>query len=431
MCRRAIAAIRASARHLSACETQTMNCRHCGAELTLPLVDLGTAPPSNAYLSRAQLAAPERYFPLRVFACTGCWLVQTEDFADRSQLFAGDYAYFSSYSNSWLAHAEAFVDAAVARFALGTASLVVEVASNDGYLLQYVKRKHIPCFGIEPTAGTARAAREKGIETQEAFFGTALAQSLSRDGHTADLLIANNVLAHVPDINDFVTGFSHLLRPQGVASFEFPHLLRLIADCQFDTIYHEHYSYLSLTAVGTIFERCGLAIFDVDELPTHGGSLRVYAQRADTGKRDPGPAVAELIARERAAGLASPALAVGFQRRADRIKDGLLAFLIGQKRAGHTVAGYGAAAKGNSLLNYAGVRSDLLAFVADASPHKQGSYLPGSRIPVVNEAVLRDERPAFVLILPWNLRSEIVQQLGYIANWGGRFATAVPEMQIS
>jgi SAM-dependent methyltransferase len=408
-----------------------MNCRHCRAELTLPFIDLGTAPPSNAYLSRAQLATPERYYPLRVFACTACWLVQTEDFADRSELFSGDYAYFSSYSTSWLAHAEAFVDQAVSRFALDSTSLVVEVASNDGYLLQYVKRKGIPCLGIEPTAGTAQAARDKGIDTREAFFGVELAEALAGDGCTADLMIANNVLAHVPDINDFVAGFARLLKPQGVASFEFPHLLRLVADCQFDTIYHEHYSYLSLTAVCTIFQRCGLAVFDLEELPTHGGSLRVYAQRADAGGREPSPAVTELLARERAAGLASPALAEGFQQRADRIKDELLAFLIEQKRAGRTVAGYGAAAKGNTLLNYGGVRSDLLGFVADASPHKQGLYLPGSRIPVMNETTLGDAKPAFVLVLPWNLRDEIMRQLSYISAWGGQFVTAVPKLRLS
>ena len=377
------------------------------------------------------MAAPERYYPLRVFACTTCWLVQTEDFADRSELFAGDYAYFSSYSRSWLAHAETFVGTVIDRFALDSTSLVVEVASNDGYLLQFMKQKGIPCLGIEPTAGTAQAARERGIETREAFFGVALAETLLRDGQAADLMIANNVLAHVPDINDFVAGFSRLLKPQGVASFEFPHLLRLVADCQFDTVYHEHYSYLSLTAVCTIFESCGLAVFDVEEVSTHGGSLRVFAQRVDVGARERGPAVAELLAREQAAGLTSVALAEGFQQRTDRIKDDLLAFLIEQKRVGRTVAGYGAAAKGNTLLNYAGVRSDLLAFVADASPHKQGMYLPGSRIPIVDEAALRDAKPAFVVVLPWNLRSEIMQQLGYIASWGGRFVTAVPKLQLS
>lgn len=408
-----------------------MKCRHCHAELALPFIDLGTAPPSNAYLTREQLAAPERYYPLRVLTCTECWLVQTEDHAGREELFSSDYAYFSSYSSSWLAHAERCVEDMVSRLHLGPASQVVEVASNDGYLLQYVKARGIPCLGIEPTAGTARAARERGIETREVFFGLAAAEALVAEGRSADLAIANNVLAHVPDINDFVAGFARILKPGGVATFEFPHLLRLVADGQFDTIYHEHYSYLSLAATQRIFEGAGLAVFDVEELPTHGGSLRVHAQRADTGRRPHTSAVSALLNQERSAGLSSRALAADLQQRAERIKHDLLAFLIEQARAGRTVAGYGAAAKGNTLLNFAGVRGDLLRCVADASPHKRDHWLPGSRIPVVSEQTLRDMRPDFVLVLPWNLREEITAQLAYVREWGARFVTAVPELALS
>ena len=408
-----------------------MHCRHCRAPLALPFIDLGTAPPSNAYLAPEQLAAPERHYPLKVWTCTRCWLVQAEDHAGRDELFASDYAYFSSYSSSWLAHAERYVADMVERFGLGPSAHVVEVASNDGYLLQYVKARGIPCLGIEPTAGTAAAARARGIETRVAFFGRALADALVADGRAADLTVANNVLAHVPDIADFVAGFARLLKPQGVATFEFPHLLRLVGECQFDTIYHEHYSYLSLVATQAVFRGAGLSVFDVEELPTHGGSLRVYAQRADTGTQPERPAVAALLARERAAGLESRGLGNGLQQRAERIKDDLLAFLIEQKRYGLRVVGYGAAAKGNTLLNFAGVRPDLLPFVADASPHKRGRHLPGSRIPVVAEDTLRSARPDFVLVLPWNLRAEITAQLDYIRAWGGRFVTAVPELCVS
>jgi SAM-dependent methyltransferase len=408
-----------------------MRCRHCGAEATLPFIDLGTAPPSNAYLSREQLAAPERHDPLRVFTCTACWLVQAEVHAGRDELFNADYAYFSSYSSSWVAHAEAYVATMTERMPLGPDSQVIEIASNDGYLLQHVQRRGIPCLGIEPTGGTAAAARARGIETREAFFGRALADALVREGHRADLVVANNVLAHVPEPIDFVNGVARLLKPAGVATFEFPHLLRLLADCQFDTIYHEHYSYFSLASAARVLARAGLAIFDVDEIETHGGSLRVHAQRADPGHRERRPAVDGLLERERAAGLESPALAAGFQQRAERIKNDLIAFLIEQKRAGRKVVGYGAAAKGNTLLNFAGVRADLIPFVADASPYKQGRWLPGSRIPIVAEATLRDARPDVVLVLPWNLRREITAQLDYIRAWGGRFVTAIPQLHIA
>jgi SAM-dependent methyltransferase len=407
-----------------------MNCRHCHAEVSLLFLDLDTAPPSNAYLRREQLSAPEKWYPLRVFTCTRCWLVQTEDYAHHAELFDSDYAYFSSFSRSWLQHAEDYVGEMTRRFGLGASSHVVEVASNDGYLLQYVQARGIPCLGIEPTASTAQAARKLGIEVREEFFGVSLARKLVAEGKPADLTAANNVLAHVPDINDFVAGFAHLLKPQGVATFEFPHLMRLVDQCQFDTVYHEHFSYLSLSAVRTIFASNGLSIFDVDELGTHGGSLRVFAQRADQGRHEVAHSVQRVLELERAAGVASEGYYAGFQARANRIKDDLLLFLIEARRQGRSVGAYGAAAKGNTLLNYAGVRSSLLPWVVDRNPAKQDKYLPGSRIPIVAEDHLRRTQPDYVLILPWNLRSEIMDQLGYIRSWGGQFVWAVPELVV-
>lgn len=408
-----------------------MKCRHCGSQLELTFLDLGTAPPSNAYLAQADLRRAETYFPLRVLVCTGCWLVQTEDYAAAGELFTPDYAYFSSFSASWLRHAEEYVAEMTERLRLGMESLVVEIAANDGYLLQYVAARGIPCYGVEPTRSTAAAARAKGIEIVEEFFGAALGRRLAGEGRQADLVVANNVLAHVPDVNDFVAGFAHLLKPSGTATFEFPHLLRLVAENQFDTIYHEHFSYLSLSAVSRILGMNGLAVYHVEELPTHGGSLRVFAQRADTGVHPVSAAVSALMERERMAGMLSPAFYQGFQARADRVKDDLLLFLLEAKRAGRRVLAYGAAAKGNTLLNYAGVRSDLLPLVADRNPAKQGQFLPGSRIPIVDESCLRAQRPDYVLILPWNLRDEVMQQLSYVREWGGRFVTAVPSLLVA
>jgi SAM-dependent methyltransferase len=356
--------------------------------------------------------------------------VQTEDYAHFSEMFSSDYAYFSSFATSWLKHAEEYVATMEQRFGLDARSHVIEVASNDGYLLQYVKQRGIPCLGVEPTASTAAAAREKGIEVLEEFFGVALADRLVGLGLSADLTAANNVLAHVPDINDFVAGFARVLKPDGVSTFEFPHLMRLVEQCQFDTIYHEHFSYLSLTAVDTIFARNGLQVFDVQELPTHGGSLRVFAQRADTGRRERTAALAALLERESGAGVASAAYYAGFQERANTIKDDLMSFLIQAKREGKRVGAYGAAAKGNTLLNYAGVRSNLLPWVVDRNPAKQNKYLPGCRIPIVDEAHLRKVRPDYVVILPWNLRDEVMGQLSYIREWGGRFVCAVPHLSI-
>jgi SAM-dependent methyltransferase len=407
-----------------------MKCRHCGSAIALPLVDLGSAPPSNAYLTEQTLKAPEQWFPLRVLVCERCWLAQTEDFTQAQELFSAEYAYFSGFSGSWLAHCERYVANMVERLELNAESHVVEVAANDGYLLQYVQMRNIPCTGVEPTAATAAAARAKGISIVEAFFGVRVARELAAQGKQADLTVANNVLAHVPDINDFVAGFALLLKPRGVATFEFPHLLRLIAGNQFDTIYHEHFSYLSLTAVDRIFAANGLGIFDVEEHPTHGGSLRVFAQRSDTGKRLRAAAVDQLLHCESEAGMASAGYYRGFQARTDKIKNDFLAFLLDAKGRGLSVAAYGAAAKGNTLMNYAGVRPDLIEFVVDRNPAKQGKYMPGSRIPIADEHRLHVSKPDYVVLLPWNLKAEVMQQLEYIRAWGGHFVTAIPRLEI-
>jgi SAM-dependent methyltransferase len=408
-----------------------MKCRHCSSELKLTLVDLGNAPPSNSYLTEQTLHAPEKWFPLRVLVCEECWLVQTEDFAQANELFDAYYAYFSGFSTSWLAHSERYVSEMCSRFGLGPHSHVVEVAANDGYLLQYVQALNIPCTGVEPTASTANAARSKGIDIVEEFFGVELAHKMIANGKQADLTVANNVLAHVPDINDFVKGFSILLKEEGVATFEFPHLHNLLLETQFDTIYHEHFSYLSLTAILKVFDANGLAVFDVDELPTHGGSLRVYAQRKDTGRHSISVSVAQILEAEKSSGMLNSDYYRNFQSRTNHIKYELTRFLLDAKRDGKRVAAYGAAAKGNTLLNYAGIRADLVEFVVDLNPAKQNKYMPGSRIPIFNEERLKQEKPDYVLILPWNLKSELDIQLGYVKAWGGKLVTAVPQLEIS
>ena len=408
-----------------------MKCRHCNSALALPLVDLGSAPPSNAYLTRQKLREPETHFPLRVLVCERCWLVQTEDFARATELFGADYAYFSSFSASWLAHCERYVVDMVRRFGLNEKSRVIEVAANDGYLLDFVKARGIPCTGVEPTAGTAAVARAKGLDILEAFFGVQLASGLTARGVSADLTVANNVLAHVPDINDFVAGFAILLKPKGAATFEFPHLPRLMAENQFDTIYHEHFSYLSLTAAQQIFAANGLTVFDVQELPTHGGSLRVFAQRSDTGTRPVSHEVGLLLQQESGAGICSTAYYADFQTRSEKVKDDFVAFLIEAKRSGKTVAAYGAAAKGNTLMNFAGIRSDLIHYVVDKNPAKQSKFMPGSRIPIMPLTVLREQRPDFLVILPWNIASEVKQQNAWLAELGTKFVTAVPRLEIS
>ena len=408
-----------------------MKCRHCHAEVTLPFVDLGSSPPSNAYLTPAQMQQPETVYPLRVLVCEQCWLVQTEDFAGFDTMFSPDYAYFSSFSSSWLAHAKAYCEELTTRLGINAASCVVEVASNDGYLLKNFKAAGVPCYGIEPTASTAAAARLIGIESIEEFFGKKLAARLVSEGRQADLTAANNVLAHVPDINDFVSGFAMLLKPQGVSTFEFPHLMNLVKDAQFDTIYHEHFSYLSLTSVRTIFKANGLDVFDVEEIPTHGGSLRVYSQRADTGKQAIGPRVTELLAREEVLGMKTAAYYGKTMADTIKIKRDLLRFLLQAQEEGKTVAAYGAAAKGNTLLNYAGVRDDLVKFVIDLNPAKQNKFMPGSRIPMVGADALKTTTPDYILILPWNLEKEIKAQLAAKHNVTWQYVIAVPELKIS
>lgn len=405
-----------------------MKCRHCQGENHLPFADLGSAPPSNAYLTEKMLHSPEKWYPLRVFVCTSCWLVQTEDYADREEFFSPEYAYFSSFSTSWLKHCEEYARRMIQSFHLDSESQVGEIASNDGYLLQYFQAKAIPCYGVEPTESTALVAREKQIKVFGEFFGMDFARKLLKMGYAADLLIANNVLAHVPDINDFVSGFSILLKPQGVATFEFPHLSRLVNKIQFDTIYHEHYSYLSLSAVKTIFERNGLVLFDVEELPTHGGSLRVYAQRKDSGTHASTLRLQSVLKQEQRFGMMQLSFYSSFQSKIISIKQDFLRFLLGACERDERVVAYGAAAKGNTLLNFSGVRPDLLPYVIDKNPSKQGKYLPGSRIPVFSEKILKEDKPKWIVILPWNLREEIAAQLSYVREWGAQFVTVVPTL---
>jgi 2-polyprenyl-3-methyl-5-hydroxy-6-metoxy-1,4-benzoquinol methylase len=432
-----------------------MNCRYCQAPLSLVFADLGEMPLANALLNREQLSRREPRYPLRVLVCEACWLVQTEDFAKADRIFDNAYTYFSSYSRSWLDHAKNYVHMITERLQLGSSSQVIEIASNDGYLLRYFKEGNVPVLGIEPTANTAEAARAKGIETITEFFGTNLAAQLAAKGIQADLIIGNNVLAHVPDINDFVSGLRTLLKPGGTITMEFPHLMRLVEQCQFDTIYHEHFSYLSLTVVNSIFKEHGLEILDAEELTTHGGSLRIYAthnraviaseaiaergnpQPRNTSSESEGTdvnrvsySVQRLLNEEAQAGITTPAYYHDFQSRVNVICDKFLQFLKEARAEGKSVAAYGAAAKGNTLLNYCGITSARIAFVADASPHKQGKYLPGSHIPVVRPEKIRMQQPNFVVILPWNIREEIMNQLGYIREWGGKFVVAVPEMEV-
>lgn len=406
-----------------------MNCRHCHAPLEHVFLDLGFAPPSNAYLSAADLKKPERYYPLKLYVCAHCWLVQTEDYAQADELFSHDYAYFSSVSQSWLDHAARYAQMITARLGLNKESFVIEVAANDGYLLKNFVAAGIPCLGIEPTASTAAAAESLGIPILREFFGVALARRLVAEGKQADLIVGNNVYAHVPDINDFTAGLKAALKPGGVITLEFPHLMRLIEHTQFDTVYHEHFSYLSLYTASRIFSDAGLRVFDVEELPTHGGSLRIYGCHADDA-RATSDLVKNLLDEEARRGMRDLAVYRDFQLRADRVKNDLVAFLIEQKRAGQSVAAYGAAAKGNTLLNYAGIKPDLLPYVCDAAPSKQGKYLPGSHIPVLPPSVLRERKPDTVLILPWNIAGEVMAQQSGVREWGGRFVVAVPELKI-
>jgi len=405
-----------------------MNCRHCGTPLTHTFVNLGFAPPSNAYLTVEDLSKPEKYYPLKVKVCDCCWLVQTEDYAQADELFISDYAYFSSTSKGWLAHARRYAARMTQQLGLNTKSFVIEVASNDGYLLKNFVEAGIPCLGIEPTTSTAEAAEQLGIPVLREFFGESLGQQLAQHGKQADLIVGNNVYAHVPDINDFTEGLKAALKPNGTITLEFPHLIRLLEHAQFDTIYHEHFSYLSLFTVNQIFASAGLRVWHVEELPTHGGSVRIFGCHANDARQTT-EAVHRILQEEAQRGMQTLIPYIEFQPRADRTKNDLLEFLLEQKKTGKSVVAYGAAAKGNTLLNYAGVKPDLLPFVYDAAAAKQNKYMPGSHIPILNPAAIMNEKPDYILILPWNIAEEVKSQLSQELS-NTQFVTAVPELKI-
>ncbi|MEP6584373.1 MAG: class I SAM-dependent methyltransferase [Ginsengibacter sp.] len=407
-----------------------MKCRFCGEELHHVFIDLVNSPASNSFITFEQLNAPETFYPLKVFTCGNCFLVQLDEYKKSDDIFNEDYVYFSSYSTSWLKHVEQYTDMMVDRFSYDENSLIVEIASNDGYLLQYFRKKNIPVLGIEPTENTARVARDRGIESISDFFGTALAQKLCEKNIKADLLLGNNVLAHVPDINDFVRGMKIILKAEGVITMEFPHLMQLVDNNQFDTIYHEHFSYLSFHSVSMIFESQGLVLFDVEEISTHGGSLRIFAKHEEDNSRDISPKVPALLHKEMEKGMTSLLWYSDFTRKALKVKLDLLAFLIKQKTENKKVAAYGAAAKGNTLLNYCGVKNDLIDYVVDANPNKQNKFLPASHIPVRDEMFLKKDKPDFIIIFPWNLKEEIIEQLSYAKEWGAKFVIPIPELQI-
>lgn len=406
----------------------TKECRFCKTTLNHELIDLVNAPPSNSFLKPEQLSEPEVYFPLKLYVCDSCLLVQVDEHKAANEIFSADYVYFSSFSKSWLQHCKDYSEKMVSRFQLGTKSRVVEIASNDGYLLQYFKEKGIPTLGIEPTQSTADVAMSKGIETLVRFFGKNCATDLANQNKKADLIAANNVLAHVPDLNDFVAGLKILLSEKGLITVEFPHLFQLVKLNQFDTIYHEHFSYFAFLTVVKVFAAHGLRIFDVEELPTHGGSLRIYADHGSTFAKS--EAVEKLIQKETEAGMNKIEFYQNFQAAADDIKHQFIRFLLDAAKDNKKVAAYGAAAKGNTLLNYCGIKNDIIEFVVDASPHKQGRYLPGAHIPVVAEKAIREAKPDYIVIFPWNLKTEITEQLSYIREWGGKFVIAIPRLEI-
>jgi len=404
-------------------------CRFCGTILHQSFCDLGMSPLSNAYLSAESLHKMEPFYPLNAFVCEKCFLVQLPEFESPQNIFS-DYAYYSSYSDSWLAHAQKYTGEIVERFQFDSSCLVIEIASNDGYLLQYFKEKNIPVLGIEPAANVADKASQKDIPTRVQFFGTETAQELVREGLQADLLIGNNVLAHVPDLNDFVSGLKIVLKPQGIITMEFPHLLRLMEGNQFDTIYHEHFSYFSFTTVTKIFIKYGLVIFDVRELPTHGGSLRIYACHAENTDENINDRIIEIKTKEERAGLTTlPAYSL-FAEKVRETKRSLLEFLISVKREGKKIVGYGAPAKGNTLLNYCGIRQDFIDYTVDRNPYKQGRHLPGTHIPVFAPDKLKETKPDYVLILPWNIKEEIMDQIGHIRKWGGKFVVPIPRVKV-
>lgn len=407
-----------------------MKCRNCNAPLNKVFIDLGLAPPSNSYLSEQNLNKQEPIYPLKLFVCETCFLVQIDEHVKATDIFNADYAYFSSYSSSWLNHCKAYAEMITWKYNLNFSSLVIEIASNDGYLLQYFKEKNIPVLGIEPSLGTAKVALQKGIDTLVDFFGKPLAEKIAGENKKADLVLGNNVLAHVPDIHDFVGGLKSVLKDEGVITMEFPHILQMIKNNQFDTIYHEHFSYFSVISVAGIFERNGLKIFDVEELPTHGGSLRIYAKHKEDDSKAISTNIDLILGNEQKAGLHSIDGYTGFQESADIIRSDLLNFLNTQKNNGKKIAAYGAAAKGNTLLNYCGITGDLIDFVVDKSPHKQGKFMPGSHIPVVSENEILKKQPDFVVILPWNIKDEIIEQLSYIRQWDGQFIISIPTLKV-
>nr|WP_239027876.1 class I SAM-dependent methyltransferase [Geomonas subterranea] len=397
--------------------------------MTHTFCDLGMSPLSNAYLKAERLKGAEPFFPLHAYVCERCFLVQLEEFESPENIFS-DYAYFSSYSASWLKHAENYTIEMIERFGFNAAHQVIEIASNDGYLLQYFKERSIPVLGIEPAANVAEVAREKGIPTRVCFFGTGTARSIVAEGGQADLLLGNNVLAHVPDLNDFVAGLKIVLKDDGVITMEFPHLLRLMEKNQFDTIYHEHFSYFSLITVVQVFRKHGLSVFDVQELATHGGSLRIFACHEGNADKAATNSVEALLAREAEAGLSSLSTYLSFGEKVRETKRSLLQFLIQAKKEGKKIACYGAAAKGNTLLNYCGIRSDFIDFVVDLSPHKQGLFLPGTHLPINHPDRVREEKPDYLLILPWNIKDEITTQMSYIREWGGQFVVPIPSVEV-
>jgi SAM-dependent methyltransferase len=406
-----------------------MKCRHCATSLEHTFLDLGYAPPSNAYLTVEELSKPEIFYPLKVMVCDKCWLVQTEDYSEASELFSSDYAYFSSTSTGWLNHASIYAQKITQQLKLTKESFVIEVASNDGYLLKNFIAAGIPCLGIEPTKSTASVAEKLGIPVIREFFGEQLGLQLASSGKKADLIVANNVFAHVPDINDFTRGLKAALKNDGTITLEFPHLMRLIEHTQFDTVYHEHFSYLTLYTVDLIFKTVGLRIWNVEEFGTHGGSLRIYVCHSNNKKKTKAD-VNKILMEETRRGMQNLSLYSNFQIKANRVKFDLLALLIKLKLSGKKVVAYGAAAKGNTLLNYAGVKPDLISIVCDAAVAKQGKYMPGSHIPILPPVAIQEQRPDYVLILPWNIKPEIIEQLDYIREWGGRFLTAIPEVRI-
>ena len=407
-----------------------MKCRHCNHALTRNFADLRFSPPSNEYVCMNADLSAEASYPLRVLYCENCWLVQTEDFTSAENLFSHDYAYFSSFSSSWLEHCKAYTNAMIERFELNESSCVVEVAANDGYLLQFFQYNSIPNYGVEPTKSTADAAKEKGLEIVESFFGESLAKKLCQNNKQADLMVANNVLAHVPDINDFVKGFVTLLKPSGVATFEFPHLCALIENNQFDTIYHEHFSYLSFTFINTLFASQGLHIFDVKKISTHGGSLRVFTQRNDSRPHKVTKNVSELLKQESDLGVKDSMYYDGFQTAADKVSTDFKEFILGAKKEGKKIAGYGAAAKGNTLLNYSGIDKEQIDFVVDMNPQKQGKLLPGSHISIVGIEALKENKPDIVVVFPWNLIDEISLQIDFISEWDAKLVIALPEIKV-